>query len=73
MAIKTNKSKTKTKALVMDASTPVKPKERPPSWEVRPIDNGFIIHKSWTDKNGDYQREEMFSPENPLEVIFKSK
>lgn len=61
--IKTNKSEVKK----LDTGSPVLPKAQPPSYEVRPIKDGFLITKSWRDKNGDYQSEESFSEDNPLE------
>ncbi len=47
--------------------TPVKSPETKPSFEVRPIKNGFLVRKTWTDKEGRYQNEESYSETNPFE------
>lgn len=41
--------------------------ETKPSYNVKPIDNGWIVRKEWTDKEGRWQSKEKFMEHNPLE------
>lgn len=71
MAVVTNK--TKKKSVAMDTSIPSKSPETKPSFNVEPIDNGWILTKSWCDKTGRYCSEKRYVDENPLAAIFDDK
>lgn len=43
------------------------------SFSVEPIENGFIVSKSWTDENGHWQNKRHFCEENPLELEITKK
>lgn len=38
-----------------------------PSYNIEPIDNGWLVRKSWTDKDGRWQERKKFLEENPLD------
>ncbi len=71
MAVSTNKSKNK--EYKMTTATPVKSPATKPSFNVEPIDNGWILSKSWCDKDGKYCNEKRYVDENPLSAIFEDK
>lgn len=75
MAVKisSNKSSKKEKKAESDSeikfsTSPGKAYEEKASFNVRAIKNGFLVSKSWTDKEGRYQSEESYSEKNPLEI-----
>ena len=72
MAVTTNKSKSK--SVKMDTSTPNKSSQATkPSFSVEPIDNGWILSKSYSDKNGKWCNERRYVDDNPLAAIFEDK
>jgi len=72
MSVSTNK--TKGKSVKMDTSTPAKSSmETKPTFSVEPIDNGWILSKSYTDKNGKWCNERKYVDDNPLAAIFEDK
>lgn len=75
MKISSNKSSSKSEkkaeskgAEIKLSTSPGSKQDEKASFGVRPIKNGFLVNKSWTDKEGRYQSEEMFSATNPLEI-----
>lgn len=36
-------------------------------YSIQKISNGYIIEKSWTDKNGGYQCTKTYSEKNPID------
>jgi hypothetical protein len=73
MAVSTNKT-SKSKTVKMDTSTPSKASQATkPSFSVEPIENGWILSKSYTDKDGKWCNERKYVEENPLSAIFEDK
>jgi len=71
MAIKVSTNKSKDKSEKGEIKLNTKPggsHDEKASFNVRPIKNGFLVNKSWTDKEGRYQSEETYSATNPLEI-----
>jgi hypothetical protein len=65
--IKTNKAKKTTKTVKTDYPVEGKPAETKPSYRAEPIKNGWIVEKTWTDKDGKYQCEKMYHEQNPFD------
>lgn len=78
MKVTTNKTAKKkesseSKEMKVDTSTPSKSPETPANFSIEAIKNGFLVRKSWTDKNGHYQNETEFRQDNPLDLEVTDK
>lgn len=66
MKVSSNKSKNKSKTVKTTRDT-VSNYQTKPRFSVEPIKNGFLVEKSWTDKDGRYNSEKNYSETNPLD------
>ena len=66
LKVRAKKSKKESNPAV-NADLMDKPAETKPSYRVESIDNGWIITKEWTDKDGRWRTQKKFMEENPLE------
>lgn len=63
MKVKTNKSKSSPKVKSNSGSVSMESK---PRTSIEEIENGFIVEKTYTDKNGKYCCEKTYYKEDPL-------
>lgn len=63
---KTDKAE-KSETIKMDTK-PEKTKPTPASFNVDPIENGFVVSKSWTDDEGRWQSKKTYFKENPIDI-----
>lgn len=69
MKISSNKAKGADKKVKSSKSSSIgeMPSGKNESWSVDKISNGYIVNKSWTDKEGRYQSTRTYSETNPLD------
>lgn len=66
--IKTNKAKKEAKTVKSTSSPDIKSipnTENNPRYDIRQISNGWLVSKSWNDKDGKYHSEEIYHKEKP--------
>jgi hypothetical protein len=66
MKVKTNLKKKKSSSSTKSDSSPSVKREKP-SYNVEEISNGWIVTKSWTNKDGMYQSEKIYHADNPID------
>ncbi len=70
MKVSSNKSKSKSKSVKSskgENTISSSSSENKPRYGVEQITNGFIIDKSWSDKDGRYHSTKTYSETNPLD------
>lgn len=66
MKVKIKKSEGSSKVKTND-SPKVANTENNPDYNVRQISNGWLVRKSWSDKDGKYHTEEVYHKDNPID------
>jgi hypothetical protein len=65
--VKTNKAKKEPKKVKSDATDnkSIPNTEKNPRYTIRQISNGWLVDKSWTDKDDKYHSEEIYHKDKP--------